>query len=247
MHNKDSPIQRSDDSAGPGTPVKTRSETGHPVAFNLTLTQIQPPCLCGPLSRQAVTHVPPPHKNHGKAQDPSHGRPLKRYINPSQGIVDSINWLDQPCRSPPMILTLKLIFLHPTCLRAGSTPHRPVIVLRQLVKHARSAKNLALTTMMKMTRTRRHFYHSPMLPQIQPARPASTQTLVPPYVAKLARQISRRSRPCTVEGPRNELSLQLPEPVQNRKYSLRLPALHLLVLHLLPLPSITITLVIQQI
>lgn len=34
MHNKDSPIQRSDDSAGPGTPVKTRSETGYPVTFN---------------------------------------------------------------------------------------------------------------------------------------------------------------------------------------------------------------------
>lgn len=130
-HNRDSPIQRSDDSAGPGTPVKSRSKTRRPVALNITLTPIQPRCLCGAPPAQAVTHGPPPHKNHGKAQGPYQGRLLKRYIVPCQGIVDNINWLKRPSKSPPKTLTPKLIFLHPTCLRAGSTRRLPVIVLRQ--------------------------------------------------------------------------------------------------------------------
>ena len=121
-HTRDSPVQRSDDSAGPGTPVKSRSEARNPTLFKFTLTSIQPPCLCGAIRPPAVTHVQPPHKNHGKVHDLSHDRLLKRYIIPNQGIVGNINWLNQPCRSPRKAPIPKLMLLrHPPCLHGGLT------------------------------------------------------------------------------------------------------------------------------
>ena len=119
MNARDSPTPRSDDSAGPGTPVKSRSLCNLSVRNFHMLTQIQPLYLYEPLLAQLPTHEPLPSKRLEKPRDQYRDKPPKSHISPRSGKPDNISWLNQPSRSRPRILVLKLIFLSRTCLPAG--------------------------------------------------------------------------------------------------------------------------------
>jgi hypothetical protein len=119
MHARDSPTTRSDDSAGPGTPVKSRSLCSLPVRTFHALTQIQPLYLYGPLLAQLPTREHPPSKRLEKPRDQYHDKPPKSRIRPRSGKPDNISWLNQPSGSRPRIPILKLIFLSRTCRPAG--------------------------------------------------------------------------------------------------------------------------------
>src|SRR3954468_21452846 len=107
MHARDSPATRSDDSAGPGTPVKSRSLCGLPVRTFHPLTQIQPLYRYGPLPAQLPTREPRPSQSLEKPRDQYHDKPPKSHISPSSGKPDNISWLNQPSTSRPRIPTLK--------------------------------------------------------------------------------------------------------------------------------------------
>jgi hypothetical protein len=116
MNARDSPTPRSDDSAGPGTPVKSRGLCSLSVRTFHTLTQMQPLYLYEPLLAQLPTREPLPSK---RLRDQYHDKPPKSHISPRSGRPGNTSWLNQPSRSRLRIPVLKLIFLFQTCLPAG--------------------------------------------------------------------------------------------------------------------------------
>ena len=105
MHARDSPVTKSDDSAGPGTPVKSRSLCNLFINFLHALTRIQPLCQYEPLLVLFLTREPLPDRNLEKALSQYHEKHLERYISLSQGTVDNINYLNRWCTSRLRTLT----------------------------------------------------------------------------------------------------------------------------------------------
>ena len=88
MNARDSPVTRSDDSAGSGTPAKTRSLHYVSTRVCLTLTQLQLLSLCVAPPAQTPTRGPLPPKKLKKVQDPRDNH-RKRHTHPSRGTVDN--------------------------------------------------------------------------------------------------------------------------------------------------------------